>query len=174
MGGAPRRNRLQLDTLGSSRGCVARKIQRLLQASFSRNQIKCGLMLVREISWSTLPVKQAHGSTVSTHKLHPVMGTEMIAWRSVLHMLNRLNVIERLRRKRPQKMSGKQAYFRALMLEVKTVSRSGPYSSQALKENNMAQHVRMFNALSPSDKQGQDTIAADLSCEHARDIKQDV
>ena len=38
----------------------------------------------------------------------------------------------------------------------------------------MAQHVKLFNALSPSDKQGWKTIAADLSCEHARNIEQDV
>ena len=38
----------------------------------------------------------------------------------------------------------------------------------------MAQHDKLFNALSPSDKEGWDMIAADLSCEHARDIEQDV
>ena len=34
----------------------------------------------------------------------------------------------------------------------------------------MAQHVMLFNALSPSDKQGWDTIDAELSCERARDV----
>ena len=38
----------------------------------------------------------------------------------------------------------------------------------------MAQHVKLFNALSPSDKKGWDTIAADLSCRHAGDIERDV
>ena len=89
-------------------------------------------------------------------------------------VMNRQKVIERLRRKRPRKISGRPAYFRALKLEVKTVSRSARCSSQALKEKVMAQHDKLFNALSPSDKEGWDMIAADLSCEHARDIEQDV
>ena len=66
---------------------------------------------------------------------------------------------------------GWQACFRALMLEVKAISRSAPNSPQGLKEKIMVQHVKLFNALSPSDKEGWDTTAADLSCEHARNIE---
>ena len=88
-------------------------------------------------------------------------------------VMNRQKVIERLRRKRPRKISGRPAHFRALKLEVKAVSRRARYSSQALKEKIKTQHVKLFNALSPSDKEGWDMIAADLSCEHARDIEQD-
>ena len=89
-------------------------------------------------------------------------------------VMNRQKVIERLRRKRLRKILERPAYFRALKLEVKTVSRSARYSSQALKEKNMPQHDKLFNALSPSDKERWDMLAADLSCEHARDIEQDV
>ena len=71
-------------------------------------------------------------------------------------------------------MSERQAYFRALILEVKAVSRSAPHSSRALLENFVAQHVKLFNALSPSGKKGWDTIAADHSCRHAGDIERDV
>ena len=124
----------------------------------------------------------------STWLFHLMVGSEMIARRSMLPMsralffpdakgrcvMNRQTVIERLRRKRPRKMSGWHACFRALMFEAKAVSRSGPWSSQGLKEKILAQHVKLFNALSPSDKEGWETIATDLSCEHARDIKQDV
>ena len=66
------------------------------------------------------------------------------------------------------------AGFRALILEVKDVSRSAPHSSKSLKVKIMAQHVKLFNAFSPSDKHGWDTVAADLSCELARNIEQDV
>ena len=97
-----------------------------------------------------------------------MMGSEMIVRRSMLHMsralflpdaedrcvMNLQKVIERLRLKRPRKMSGSQAYFHGLMLEVKTASRSAPHSSQPLKDKIMAQHVKLFNALSPSYKQG--------------------
>ena len=89
-------------------------------------------------------------------------------------VMNLEKVIERLRRKRPRKMSGRQAYVRELMLELKAVSRSASHSSQALKENFMAHHVKMFNTLSPSDKHVGDTIAADLSCKHARNFKRNV
>ena len=55
-------------------------------------------------------MEQALGSTASIHKLHPMMGSEMIARRSMLHMSRALflpdgedrcvmNLIERLRRK---------------------------------------------------------------------------
>ena len=71
-------------------------------------------------------------------------------------------------------MSVRQSYFRELMLEVKAVSRGAPHSSQALTEKIMAQHVKLLNALSPSDKQGWDTMAADLSRKHIRNIEQDV
>ena len=37
----------------------------------------------------------------------------------------------------------------------------------------MAQHVKLFNALSPSDKQDWDTMAADLSRKHVRNIEQE-
>ena len=53
---------------------------------FEEHTLKRGLMLMREIPWSALPAEQAHGSTASIHKLHPVMGSEMIARRSMLHM----------------------------------------------------------------------------------------
>ena len=113
---------------GDISNLVAWKIRQLLQAGFRKDKIECGLTLMREIPWSTLPVEQAHGSTASTHKFHPMMGSEMIARRSMLHMaralflpdaedrrvMNRQKVIERLRRKRPRKISGRPAYFRAL------------------------------------------------------------
>ena len=37
----------------------------------------------------------------------------------------------------------------------------------------MAQHAKLFSSLPPSVKEGPETIAADLACGHARDIKQD-
>ena len=37
----------------------------------------------------------------------------------------------------------------------------------------MAQHAKLFSALPPSVKDVRETIAADLACGHARDIKQD-
>ena len=123
----------------------------------------------------------------STWPFHPMMGSEMIARPSMLPMsralffpdakgrcvMNRQAVIERLRRKRPRKMSGWQAYFCALMLEVKAVSRSAPWSSQGVKEKILAQHVKLFNELSASDKEGWETTAADFLCEHA-DVQHDV
>ena len=51
---------------------------------------------------------------------------------------------------------------------------SALYSSQALKEEIMAQRAKLFNALSSSEKECWETIAADPSCEHACDNKQDV
>ena len=106
----------------------------------------------------------AHGSTASIHNLHPMMGSEMIARRSMLHMSRALcppDAEDRVRDESPEghraiatprKMSGRQqAYFRELMLEVKAAPRSAPHSSQALKEKIMAQHVKLFNAVSPCD-----------------------
>ena len=71
---------------GEISNLVAWKVRRLLQAGFHLHNIKRGLMLMREISWSMLPVEQAHGSTGSIHKLHPMMGSEVISRRSMLHM----------------------------------------------------------------------------------------
>ena len=96
---------------GETSNLVASKILRLLQAVFTKDRIKRRLMLVSEIPWSTLPVVQAHGSTTSTHKLHAMMSSEMMARRSMLRMsralffpdaedrcvVNRQKVIERFR-----------------------------------------------------------------------------
>ena len=60
------------------------------------------------------------------------------------------------------------------MLEVKALSITNRSAFVASSENIMAQHVKLFNALSPSDKQCWDTIAADLLCKHARNIEQEV
>ena len=56
---------------GEISNLVAWKIRRLLEV---------------EAKTSTLPVEQAHASTASIHKLHPLMGCEMIARRSMLHL----------------------------------------------------------------------------------------
>ena len=80
---------------GEISNLVAWKVRRLLQAGFHLHNIKRGLMLMREISWSTLPVEQAHGSTGSIHKLHPMMGSEVISRRSMLHMSRALFFPER-------------------------------------------------------------------------------
>ena len=61
----------------------------------------------------------------------------------------------------------------SLMLDMEAASRSAPHSSQALQGKIMAQHAKLFSALPPSVKEGPETIAADLACGHARDIKQD-
>ena len=56
---------------GEISNLVARKIRRLQEV---------------EAKTSTLPVEQAHASTASIHKFHPMMGCEMIARRSMLHL----------------------------------------------------------------------------------------
>ena len=63
---------------------------RLLQAGFSKDKIKRRLMFMWEIPWSTRRVEEAHGSTSSTRSLHPMMGPEMMARRSMLHMCRAL------------------------------------------------------------------------------------
>ena len=60
------------------------------------------------------------------------------------------------------------------MLQVKEPSITNRSAFVESSENIMAQHVKLFNALSPSNKQCWDTIAADLLCKHARNIEQEV
>ena len=86
---------------------------------------------------------------------------------------NLQKVTERLRRKRSRKVSVDASVLSSLMLDLEAASRSAPHSSQALQGKIMAQHANLFSALPPSVKEGQETIAADLACGHARDIKQD-
>ena len=66
-------------------------------------------------------------------------------------------VIERLRRKRARKIFGEASVASCAHARVEIA-----LSSQAPKEKIMAQHVRFFNALSPSDKQGWDTTVGGL------------
>ena len=77
---------------GEISNLVAWKKQRTLQATAKTN-ITHGFMLMRELPWSSkLPAEQAHGSTASIHKLHPMMGSEMIARRSMPHMSRALSL----------------------------------------------------------------------------------
>ena len=105
---------------GETSNFVAWNIRRLLQADFSKDNIKRGLMLMREIPWSTLPMEQAHGEPPQSQT-----SDAMMTRRSMLHMsralflpdaedrcvMNLQKVIEGLRRKRPRKISRRQRAF---------------------------------------------------------------
>ena len=64
---------------------------RLLQAGFSKDNIKRRLMFMWEIPWSSRRVESARGFTFFfTRSLYLMMGPEMIAWRSMLLLLRAL------------------------------------------------------------------------------------
>ena len=55
------------------RELVAKKIQTLLRMDFSRDVIKEGLMLLRDVRWSIASCEQGHGSASATSRQHRAM-----------------------------------------------------------------------------------------------------
>ena len=109
---------------------TARKIWRLLQLNFNRDDIQQGLQLLLDCSWGTASAEQQHASATLVKKFHREIGTDVLLVRSLLHSIRHLlcqptaeeRQLERLERqvaklqvKKPQRLQARQLYFRDVL-----------------------------------------------------------
>ena len=122
-----------LEKLANGPGPVertARKIWRLLQLKFNRGDIRQGLQLLLDRSWSTASAEQQHASATLVKKFHREIGTDMLLVRSLLHSIRHFlcqptaeeRQLEKLERQvtklqvnKPQRLQARQFYFRDVL-----------------------------------------------------------
>lgn len=156
-----------LDLLAVNAGPISdsttHKIRILLAQGFNRQQLKEGVQLLQEVSWSTVAVEQAHASAACLHKFHPTYEGLMLSTRATLHQCRHLfltppeaaaeakeaNRLARLRNKDPYKVSGRHAFLAALMEQGKLALPSGSKLTPAFVRKTVQLHSRWFATLAP-------------------------
>ena len=116
-----------LEELANGPGPVertARKIWRLLQLKFDRDDIQQGFQLLLNCSWGTAGAEQQHASAALVKQFHREIGNDMLLVRSLLHSIRHLSCqptaeerqLERLERqvaklqvKKPQRLQARQS-----------------------------------------------------------------
>ena len=82
---------------------AAQQLWRLLQIGYAEDKIYRLLQLMRQTSWSTLNVEQAHGSSSTVRRFHPSMSLDMHLMRAFLHQCRHLFTTS-ISEKREQKL----------------------------------------------------------------------
>lgn len=143
------------------RDSCAHKIRELLRVGFDSQAIEDGVMLLREINWTTVPVEQAHGSCAVLHRMHPTYTAETLVFRALVHNCRDLFAIdpeerrlakkhaqlEALKRKQPEKVSGKHAFLAASLKAAKGLLPPGSKMQKTQTNQVVKQHSAAFDAL---------------------------
>lgn len=163
--GDVRANLVQLQAVerSSVRHPVALKIKQLLAMGYNEHQLVEAIGLFREVPWTTTGVEQGHGSTAAMHKGHARLGPEQLCARSFLHSLRTLlqppppgrdeqlqAQAESLKRKEPEKVSGRHMFFKELRAQAQSNLPQGEKLSLAVSQALLAQHGSVWNSLSPA------------------------
>lgn len=152
---------------------ATRQIKALLAAGFDRHRLADALGLLRDVPWTTVTVEQAHGSMAVLHKYHQTLTKAVLAHRTMLHQCRALfhppqeqkvearlaARVERLQSRRPQRLCGRQMFFRDLVAEAQSALPPGSRLSQSLKSQLMRSHTDLYKALSPEQKIYYDQVA---------------
>ena len=165
------------------RELIAQKVQALLRMDFSREVIKEGLLLLRDVHWSTASCEQGHGSAAVIAKVHRGYGVAMLTQRALIHMARNLlpsgddaladaqaarAALASLERRQPQKITGRHVFFRdAVAAFSANQGRLGVGSSRPQRKL-LRGHSAAYSELSQEEKGVYDRVAAQmrLSREH--------
>ena len=105
---------------------TARKIRLLLKAKYNTQQLRQGIEMFRDCSWSSVVVEQSHGSASTIKKQHSEHARDMLMQRSMIHMMRPLvsasqeeialkrlkEKLDALKMKRPSKIGGARSSSR--------------------------------------------------------------
>lgn len=144
---------------------VTCKVWKLLKLGWSRDELKQGLTLLRQVHWSSTPVEQAHsGSHHAMRRRKQYRGRTMRA-RVMLHMMRGLVVydvkdkarrrltaqLQRLRRWQPNRITGRHVFLEraSAKLRAKSVARASRHPMQL---SLMKQHAKSWGAMSPAEQ----------------------
>lgn len=110
------------------------KIQKLLKRGYNYQQIKSGVLLLREVPWGTVSTEQAHASVTLVKRQHPQFELESIVVRAGIHTLRKLlpqvspeekalaklqQALARLRTSQTRKITGKNLFMKSLIQALK-------------------------------------------------------
>ena len=155
---------------------VSSKLWQMVRSDFSEASLVRTLELMRDISWSTLPVEQQHGSMASLHRHHPEYTTETLVARTLVHHLYKLlpkvtkeqkqvdtmqRQIQALMNKHPSRASGRQLLLGRLFAKMR--SQAWTHSTREvpadMRHRIMKGHARIWRACPLADQHQLDTLA---------------
>ena len=109
---------------------TSQKVWQLLHLGWNKLELRKAIMLMADCPWATVCAEQQHGSASIIRKYHEHLGEESLMSRAFAHTMRRLlpgmsveekqiararQRLERLDRKRPDNLGGRQLYVRDLM-----------------------------------------------------------
>lgn len=160
------------------------KIQQLLRAGANRHDIKEGVRLRMECSWSTAVTEQQHASVKLIHRRHPDYLTETILIRAGLHTLRLLlptvtreqALVEKLQKKLTKLTDTRSSTVTARLMYLKDVTEAmqRKYAAQhqhipvSRYQDIMKVHGRRWLQLSEAAKHEWETKAVIFQQEKAR------
>lgn len=152
---------------------MSAKLWHLMRCGFNVNALADGVKLLREIHWSTVNCEQGHGSTAIIHKYHRQYSKEMLSQRAFLHMCRPLFMLpteaarlareehrfKRLRRRRPERITGRHIYLGELMTKAKDLA-AGRQMTTCLRLTIMEKHAEAYKELSVDRRQYYEALAS--------------
>ena len=179
---------------------VSKKIKQLIAIGFNEGKLVDGISLLQEVRWSTTPVEQSHGSSAALRRFHRQYGAEMVAKRSMVHMMKPLFAASGVQEqwstprkqanalvyKQPQRITGRHVFLAEAMEAASHKSPDGKIGHNASKEV-MAKHGVHYKQLPEdlrldyeakavqkrlSQLRSQDEVFADLAPQVARQAAQ--
>ena len=130
-----------LDTLALSvqvpQDDVSMKLHTLMRLGHNRRELIATVRLVKDISFTTVGAEQGHGSLAVIHKHHKDYSNEMLSQRALIHTVRALfhvsldylriqrlkKRLSSLRRRVPERVTGRHIYLGELMATAKTQRR---------------------------------------------------
>jgi len=170
------------------RDSCAHKLRVLLRMGFNRAKLIAAVTLLQEVPWSSVPVEQAHASAAVIHRFHPEYGVDVLATRATLHQCRHFFLeppevskeareskkIEALRRKGPEKVSGKHAFLAHLIESAKAALPAEAKLPQAMVRQIVREHGRLFQELPPAGQAAFHREAVQRASERSMGVQEEL
>ena len=144
--------------------------------------------LLREVSWTTVAVEQAHASAACIHKFHPSLGMMVLSTRATLHQLRHLFLSPpgetlqaksegqraRLQNKSPSRNGGRQMFLAALIEQGRIVLPSGSKMPRSFLNKILEQRTAWFNALPLQDQAAYHQAAKETAKQKDKALSEDI
>lgn len=160
------------------------KIWTLLRMGFCDQDILDGLRAWRRASWSTTTVEQGHSAASGLMKAHRQYGVQTVQDRAMLLMARplmsetpddkKLRALEAkvaaLGRRRFSRCTGRQVYFRDLVLTARRLAVDGRRVRKTIGKTFMRTHGANWRAMAPARRQAYERRAALLRDERCKAV----
>ena len=178
-----------LEQLASQRQCpsadaTTQKIHHLLRVGYPRRALVEGILLLRDVHFTTNNIEQGHGSAATIIRAHKQYGRDMLSQRSFIHMMrfmfpsnsaesgvskSRVEAkLKSLIAMQPQKITGRHFCLGDLQAALATavpLERRGEVG-----QTMMARHGLVYKGLKPAVKEDYEARAANVSSARRRAI----